>query len=301
MFSSHSTHAATLVGPSVAVHQLGQTVAGSLVALLLAAPLGIALAWILRRAHLHWSWAMFGLVPVAASGDPLAATTLLVLATTLRAARRGRRWHRADLDAGVDLAEVALARLTVADALRRLSRTLAARRVPEQSAPMQRGSVSLGTDERGQAVSMPLGGEAGGRHALVVGATGSGKTVTQTLIAARAIETGMGAVVIDPKGDASMRRELCRAAEAAGRRFVEWTPCGPCTYNPYAIGTETEIADKLLAGERFTEPHYLRQAQRYLGHVVRALRAARHLRQPRANRRAVRSRPARGARPEPCR
>jgi type IV secretory pathway TraG/TraD family ATPase VirD4 len=43
-------------------------------------------------------------------------------------------------------------------------------------------------------------------------------------------------------------------------------------YNPYACGGETEIADKALAGERFTEPHYQRQAQRYLGHVVRALR-----------------------------
>jgi type IV secretory pathway TraG/TraD family ATPase VirD4 len=45
-------------------------------------------------------------------------------------------------------------------------------------------------------------------------------------------------------------------------------------YSPYARGSETEIADKALAGERFTEPHYQRQAQRYLGHAVRALRAA---------------------------
>ncbi len=44
-------------------------------------------------------------------------------------------------------------------------------------------------------------------------------------------------------------------------------------YNPYARGGETEIADKALAGERFTEPHYQRQAQRYLGHAVRVLRA----------------------------
>jgi type IV secretory pathway TraG/TraD family ATPase VirD4 len=43
-------------------------------------------------------------------------------------------------------------------------------------------------------------------------------------------------------------------------------------YNPYGRGSETQIADKVLAGERFTEPHYLRQAQRYMGHVVRALR-----------------------------
>ncbi|MHB8234541.1 MAG: TraM recognition domain-containing protein, partial [Solirubrobacteraceae bacterium] len=43
---------------------------------------------------------------------------------------------------------------------------------------------------------------------------------------------------------------------------------------PFARGGDTEIADKVLAGERFTEPHYLRQAQRMLGHVARTLRAA---------------------------
>ena len=60
----------------------------------------------------------------------------------------------------------------------------------------------------------------------------------------------------------------------AGRAFLEWTPSGPCTYNPYGHGSAGEIADKALAGERFTEPHYLRQAQRYLAHAVRALQAA---------------------------
>ncbi len=84
----------------------------------------------------------------------------------------------------------------------------------------------------------------------------------------------MAAVVVDPKGDRRARERLRHAAAAAGRRFLEWTPEGPAVYNPYARGGETEIADKALAGERFTEPHYLRQAQRYLGHAVRALRAA---------------------------
>jgi hypothetical protein len=71
-----------------------------------------------------------------------------------------------------------------------------------------------------------------------------------------------------------MRETLECAARDAGRRFVAWTHAGGCVYNPYGRGGETEIADKVLAGERFTEPHYLRQAQRYLGHVVRALRAS---------------------------
>ncbi len=59
----------------------------------------------------------------------------------------------------------------------------------------------------------------------------------------------------------------------SGRRFLEWTPDGASVYNPFGRGSETEIADKALAGERFTEPHYLRQAQRYMGHLVRALRS----------------------------
>jgi type IV secretory pathway TraG/TraD family ATPase VirD4 len=139
---------------------------------------------------------------------------------------------------------------------------------------LRAGKLIVGRDESDRVVPIPLGGTSGGTHTLVLGATGSGKTVTQTWVAYRAIEHGMGAIVVDPKGDRGMYREVRRAAHAAGRRFVEWTPTGDSVYNPYARGSDTEIADKVLAGERFTEPHYLRQAQRYLGHVVRALRRA---------------------------
>src|SRR5919206_425190 len=41
------------------------------------------------------------------------------------------------------------------------------------------------------------------------------------------------------------------------------------------FATVTGLADKVLAGETYTEPHYLRQAQRYIGHAVRTLRGAR--------------------------
>ena len=72
-----------------------------------------------------------------------------------------------------------------------------------------------------------------------------------------------------------LRDELQRAAaRAASARSSSGHPTGPLAYNPYAHGTRTEIADKALAGEEYTEPHYLRQAQRYLGHAVRAMHAA---------------------------
>ncbi len=135
------------------------------------------------------------------------------------------------------------------------------------------GGLAIGTDRAGRLVRIPLR-ERSGSHTLVVGATGSGKTVTEAWIVGRAIEHGHGAVIIDPKGDELLRNAARTAARTAGREFVEWTPRGSAVYNPYAHGSASEIADKALAGELFTEPHYLRQSQRYLGNAVRAITAA---------------------------
>ena len=143
---------------------------------------------------------------------------------------------------------------------------------PRAGGPQPAGQIAIGTDSHHRPVAIPLGGRSGS-HSLIVGATGSGKTVTEALIVGRAIERGLGAVIVDPKGDALLRERARAAAHCAGRAFVEWTPAGPSTYNPYGHGSAGEIADKALAGERYSEPHYLRQAQRYLAHAVRALEA----------------------------
>jgi type IV secretory pathway TraG/TraD family ATPase VirD4 len=133
--------------------------------------------------------------------------------------------------------------------------------------------LAVGSDVHGRLVRIPLRDNSGA-HMLVVGATGSGKTVTEAWIVARAIDHGHGAVVVDPKGDELLRETVRQAALRAGRELIEWTPSGPAIYNPYAHGSPSEIADKALAGESFSEPHYLRQAQRYLAHAARALGAA---------------------------
>ena len=106
----------------------------------------------------------------------------------------------------------------------------------------------------------------------VVGATGSGKSVTLTLHALAASRREMGVVYTDPKGDDFVLEQLRAATHREGRRCLVWSPEGGTIYNPYDRGTNTEIADKLLAAEVFTEPHYQRLAQRYIGHVVQALR-----------------------------
>ncbi len=221
---------------------------------------------------------MGALVLVLAAWPLLGVTAPTFAIAVLFATLRSRRWHGEDLEAGADLAELAERRTRPIEPLRALVRA-AAPRLPERFGVNRwtrwRGrGLALGRDEHGRMVSIPFGVEEGATHTLVVGATGSGKTVTQTSIATRAIEQGMGAIVLDPKGDVGLREHVRQAAILNGRPFLEWTPEGDCVYNPFARGGASEIADKALAGERFTEPHYLRQAQRYLGHAVRALRHA---------------------------
>jgi hypothetical protein len=232
--------------------------------------LGLLAARSLRARGLRWSWPASALILIVLLRAQLGVLTVTLGSAALAASARTRRWHREDLEAGADLGVTARSRRGPLDLLESCARAVPARALPRRG--FRNGELVIGRDERSRVVSVPFAGEHGGTHTLVLGATGSGKTVTQTWIAARAIERGMGAVVIDPKGDWAMREELQLAARLAGRAFIEWTPSGDCTYNPYARGSDTEIADRLLAGERFTEPHYLRQAQRYLGHVVRVIR-----------------------------
>jgi hypothetical protein len=248
---------------TLAFHLLFGLVAGALVARLM------------RAKGVHWGWAAIASSAIFLLRAELHGLSAALLFTALTATWHARRWHRSDLDAGADLAEAAARRRSPGESLAAAARALAARHGRfARSAWTRDGELILGVDERGRAVPIPFGGTRGGTHTLLVGATGSGKTVTQAAMTTRAIERGMGAIVLDPKGDAAMRAALAASARRMQRPFIEWTPEGPSAYNPFARGSDTEIADKALAGERFTEPHYLRQAQRYLGHVVRALRAA---------------------------
>lgn len=235
---------------------------------------GIALATGLRAQRLRWTWAGVPLLPAVLLGSWSLTLALAGAGACVAGCVLGFVWHSGDLMAGGDLAEAARGRLGI---MRAAERAVEVRRngsgSSEQAGWVRDGRLEVGRDDQGRRVWIPAGG-ASGSHTLILGATGSGKTCGEAWIACRLIEHGHGAVAIDPKGDAVLREELRRAAARAGLSFCEWTPQGPHSYNPFAHGGDTEIAERALAGETFTEPHYLRQAQRYLGHAVRTMRAA---------------------------
>ena len=150
-----------------------------------------------------------------------------------------------------------------------LVRALVARRGGATSGLTPSGAILLGADAGGSRVL--LGDHELSAHGLILGASGAGKSTTLLAILTEQIRRGAPVVAIDMKGSPAFAAELARAAELAGRRFRRWTMDGPEHWNPLAQGNPTELKDKLIATERFTEPHYQRAAERYAQTVLNVL------------------------------
>lgn len=100
---------------------------------------------------------------------------------------------------------------------------------------------------RSRPVSLRFGGESG-RHGLLLGASGSGKSNALTWCLARHIEAGFGAVVIEMKGDQLLAKRLKREADSSRIDFYKWTLDGGERWNPLARGNRSELKDKLIEG-----------------------------------------------------
>jgi type IV secretory pathway TraG/TraD family ATPase VirD4 len=157
----------------------------------------------------------------------------------------------------------------------RLGRFLAGELRRRTPAP---AGIELGRDSRGRPVAITERDLSA--HALILGASGSGKTTALVTILEQQIRRGAPVVAIDMKGSPMLALQLARAAAVAGRPFKLWTPEGPCRWNPLQHGNATELKDKLICTERFTEPHYQRAAERYLQTVLQVLKQARPERAP---------------------
>ncbi|MGI8902632.1 MAG: type IV secretion system DNA-binding domain-containing protein [Solirubrobacteraceae bacterium] len=143
--------------------------------------------------------------------------------------------------------------------------------------PLPREAVVLGAGQGGDPVL--LDDRQLSAHGLILGASGAGKSTTLLRILTDHVRRGRPVVAIDLKGSPAFARELADAAAEAGRPFALWTPDGPGYWNPLAHGNATELKDKLIATERFTEPHYQRAAERFVQTVLQVLQAS-HPAQP---------------------
>jgi hypothetical protein len=161
------------------------------------------------------------------------------------------------------------ARLALA-AGRRLAAWRAAR--TGQSSGGGAGAVALGIGVGGRGVT--LGDDQLAAHALILGASGAGKTTTVSTILADRIARGRPVVAIDMKGSPAFAAQLQEAATRSGRRLRTWTIDGAEQWNPLAHGNPTALKDMLMSSERFTEPHYRRAAERYLQNALTVLQAA---------------------------
>lgn len=206
-----------VANPLVPVEELLRWVTSTAMHLAVGLVIGLIAATVMRRMHLRWTWAGGALALVVLARGILGGDGLTLGTAALCATVRGRRWHREDIETGADMAEVACGRHGPADALRSLARKARVRWSATGAGSRWRGDrLTVGHEPGGDAVAITLGGATGGTHTLVVGATRSGKTVTMTWMVSHAIARGMGAIVVDPKGDRDLRQELARAARSTG-------------------------------------------------------------------------------------
>jgi hypothetical protein len=114
--------------------------------------------------------------------------------------------------------------------------------------PHPPGSIRLGVDILRHSffdIGVPEGIV---QHVTLLGLTGTGKTTTSERLAEGAVASGLPLVVIDAKG-ASLRDRARRLAIAHRLTDREVVPGAPETlgYNPCALGSRAQIADKLVS------------------------------------------------------
>ncbi|HEY6524394.1 MAG TPA: TraM recognition domain-containing protein [Solirubrobacteraceae bacterium] len=158
--------------------------------------------------------------------------------------------------------------LLAAPALLRAAGRRAGARAAAEDAGTQ---VMVGSDPSGRPVA--LSDRQLAAHALIVGASGAGKSTTMLRIIGDQIQRGRPVIAIDMKGSPSFAAHLEAAAAAAGRGLRVFSPDGPDHWNPLAHGNATALKDKLISTERFTEPHYQRAAERYVQTVLTVIHA----------------------------
>ena len=141
--------------------------------------------------------------------------------------------------------------------------------VVQRSWPDDLPYVPLSGDERRGRVPR---GE--GRHILVLGGTGSGKTVSADRIAlARVLLDRVPALVLDPKGDPRLLHDLASLANAVGRPFIVFDPMDPASdrWDPLWSAEPGRTVARIVSPLQTSEPYYADTLRIHLGVVAEAL------------------------------
>jgi len=115
-------------------------------------------------------------------------------------------------------------------------------------------------------------------HTHVVGSTGSGKTDSVILpIFAQDIARGHGALIMDAKGDRETLNKIYSHVMRCGRKddFLFFSLAYPeksNSYNPLLRGNPTELKDKIISANVWTEEFYKKKSEETLLLLMKALK-----------------------------
>lgn len=113
------------------------------------------------------------------------------------------------------------------------------------------------------------------RHVHVVGATGSGKSESVILSFLRQdVQQGLGAILLDGKGDASFLAALRRIVPSERLRVFDLGDSKSLSYNPLFAGSPEESAQRLFASLSWSEPYYRSRAFAALQRIYEHLAGA---------------------------
>lgn len=128
----------------------------------------------------------------------------------------------------------------------------------------------IGKDRYGNMVE--LTDKTANQHTLVLGTTGSGKTVTVCNVVESATDRGLPLIYIDGKGDYDLAKRVAAYGKSNGRDVSVFAMHGDSiAYNPLASGGFTSKKDRIIELRDWTEEHYKKLAEGYLQSVFKVM------------------------------
>lgn len=134
-------------------------------------------------------------------------------------------------------------------------------------------STLLGVDKHARK-RVTLSDADANKHTLVLGTTGSGKTVSVLNMVEGAIDRQQAVVYVDGKGDYDLADKILSYAVDQGRPAYLFAMNGKsCVYNPLASGGYSAKKDRIVELREWSEDHYRKLAEGYMQIVFKVLEA----------------------------